>query len=487
MPDTAPGLESSLADDIARGKQKRARRRAVAALVVLAVAVAVAILTIVLDWGWYVWIAALVIVTVALAAASLRYGLVLRSAAVVAAVALVAAGVLVVRIPPITSAGWKIETGTRLIAADDDIAVTLDPATHTVRGRAIADGREVWKNSFGSSGTIRWEQVGAGALLLYADSGSSPRSTQAAVISITDGKTRWHQDVGQQEPFTANDEVVVFTGTGTGTETTTGIDLQTGKKLWTHAGGATAGSGGQSGYNVRRWVPRSDWIAIAGGPRSTPVAVLDARTGQVAAQLQPAAGNDFVIAGKTFIEFGYVRNGRRQAKGIPLAGGRSWLAEFRRSNAHELLDVVDGQARALYDTRAVYLDSETGTVREVALEDDWSVDWYHGGIGGRYIAVEQRDRERDVVARAVADTTSGELVQLDGRGQPVALTIEQFSGDTAISHTTVVDAVGAKSARYARIVEGAEQAHVSTDGNGHSESAGDVIQVDGRIVALRKD
>lgn len=482
MPDTAPGLESSLADDIASGRQQQARRRTIAALAVLAVAVVAAVLTIVLDRGWTAWIAALAVAAVALTVASLRYGPVLRIAAVVAAVALVAVGVLVVRTPPITAAGWKIGPDARLIAADDNIAVILDQDTHTVRGHAIADGREVWKNSFGSSGTVRWQQLGADAVLLYGDSGSSRPDNQAAVVSITDGKSRWQQDVGQQRPFTTNDDVVVFTGD----ETTTGFDLQTGKKLWTHARGATAGSGGQSSYNVSRWVPRSDWIAVAGGPRSKPVAVLDARTGQVAATVKPA-DNDFVIAGKTFIEFDYVKNGRRLAKGTPLAGGRSWQAEFRRAKVDELLDVVDGQARALYDTKAVYLDPETGNLREVPLDDRWSPNRFNGRTGGRYIAVEQRDRDRNVVAWAVADTVTGKLVKLDGPGQPVELEIEQFSADMSISHTTVVDAVGAESHRYARIADGAEQGQVSATEDRRFESAGDVLQLGDRILALRKD
>lgn len=491
MPDTAPGLESSLADDIARGRRQQARRRTAAALVVLAAAVVVAVLTIVLDWGWSAWIAALAIAAVALIVASRRSSPVLRTAAVVAAVALVAAGVLVVRIPPITSAGWKIGADVHLIAANDTIAVTLDSATQALQGRAIADGRELWKNSFASSGRVQWKQLGADAVLLYGDSGSSERANQAAVLSIADGKTRWQQDVGQQEPFTTNDKVVVFTGD----ETTTGLDVQTGKKLWTHAGGATAGSGGQSSYNVHRWVPRSDWIVVT-GPKSTPVAVLDAHTGQVAAGVQPK-GNDFVLAGKTFIEFSYVRDGRRLAKGTPLAGGRSWQTEFSRPRVGEVLDVVGGQARALHDKKAAYLDPENGNLREVALADNWSVNWFNGVVGGRYVAVEQRDRQHRVAARAVVDTVTGQLVNLDGPGYQVALRIEQFAGETTISHTTVVDAVGAESDRYVLIADGAEQGQVSAASGGDDDddddddrsfaSAGEVVQVNNRILALRKD
>lgn len=460
---------------------QQVRRRTVAALAVLAVAIVAAVLTVVLDWGWTAWIAALAIAAAALTVASLRYGPVLRIAAAVAAIALVAVGVLVVRIPPITAAGWKIGPDTLLIAADDNLAVILDQDTHAVRGHAIADGREVWKSSFGSSGTVRWQQLGADAVLLYLDSGSSLRDNQASVISIADGKTRWQQNVGQQTPFTTNDDVVVFTG-----DQTTAFDLQTGKKVWNHAGGATAGSAGQSSYNVSRWVPRSDWIAVASGATSRPVAVLDAHTGKVAATVKPA-DNDFVIAGKTFIEFDYTKFGHRLAKGTPLAGGRSWQADFRRAKVDEVLDVVDGQARALYDTKAVYLDPETGNLREVPLDNGWSPNRFNGRTGGRYIAVEQRDRDRNVLAWAVTDTVTGKLVKLDGPGQPAELEIEQFSAGTSISHTTVVDAVGAESHRYARIADGAEQGQVSATTDRRFESAGDVIQLGDRILALRKD
>ncbi|NEA35299.1 hypothetical protein [Streptomyces sp. SID13031] len=217
---------------------------------------------------------------------------VLRTAAVVAAVAMVAAGILGAHIPPITSAGWEAGSDTVLIAADDKLAITLTQETPALRGRAISDGRELWKNSFGSSGTVRWQQLGTNAVLLYGDSGSSQRDNQASVVSISDGKTRWQQDVGQQEPFTTNGD-----------------------------GEATAGSGGQSSYNPRRWVPRSDWIVIRGGSESTPVTVLDARTGQVAATVR-AKSNDFVVAGKSFVEFDDTKFGRRLAKGTPLAGGQ---------------------------------------------------------------------------------------------------------------------------------------------------------------------
>lgn len=301
-----------------------------AAFAVLAVAVVAAALTIALDWGWYAWIAALVMAAIALTVASLRSKPVLRTAAVVAAVALLAAGVLVVRIPPVKSAGWKAGEDTLLIAADDKLAVTLNQETHAVQGRAIADGNEVWKNSFGSSGRPRSQQLGGDSVLLFGDTGSSQRDTQAAVISIADGKTRWNENVGQQEPFTTNGEVVVFSGN----KTTTGLEVQTGKKLWTFAGEANAGSAGQSSYNPRRWVPRSDWIVIRDGARTAAATVLDVRTGRVAATVR-AAGNDFVVVGKTFVDFGYAKNGRRLAIGTPLAGGRSWQVEFGRTNGHE--------------------------------------------------------------------------------------------------------------------------------------------------------
>lgn len=459
--------------------------RRTAAFAVLAVAVVAAALTIALDWGWYAWIAALVIAALALTVASWRSKPVLRTTAMVASGALLAAGVLVVRIPPVRPAGWKAGEDAVLIAADDKLAVTLNHETHALQGRAIADGDEVWKNSFDSSGTVRSEQLGGDSVLLYDDSGSSQRDNRAAVISIADGKSRWNQEVGQQDPFTTNGEVVVFSGK----ESTTGIDVRTGKKIWTYAGEASGGSGGRSSYNTRRWVTRSDWIVIRGGARSAPATVLDVRTGRVAATMR-ATGNDFVVVGKTFVEFGYAKHGRRLATGTPLAGGRSWQAEFRRTNGHELLEVVDGKARALYDKKVVYLDPETGEVREVPIENRWSVNWYNGGVGGRYVAVEQRDRDRKITVRAVADTVTGKLVNLDGRGQTVDLTVKQHSddGDTAISRTTVVDAVGAESQRYAWITNGAEHGQLTTSDSGQRvRSAGTAVQLGDRIVVLRKD
>lgn len=121
------------------------------------------------------------------------------------------------------------------------------------------------------------------------------------------------------------------------------------------------------------------------------------------------------------------------------------------------------------------------------FEDGWSVNWFSGGVGGRYVAVEQRDRDRKITAWAVADTVTGKLVNLDGRGQPVDLAIERYSGDTAISRTTVVDAVGAESERYAWITAGAEHGQLTTPGSSRRvDSAGTAVQIDNRIVVLRK-
>ncbi|MFI5713548.1 PQQ-binding-like beta-propeller repeat protein [Kribbella sp. NPDC051620] len=462
---------------VADSKHRPASRRTVAAVVVLAAAAVLGVLTIVFDWGWPVWIATLAVGAIALVVAFLRTRPVLRSAAVLTAVALVVTGILVVRIPPMTPSGWKVEPDVRLIAADEKLAVTLDQQTGEVQGRAIDDGNQLWKNGFGGSGSTDWKQLGTDAVLLFDDSGSSQRDNRAAVISIADGKTRWSQDVGRQEPFTANDTVVVFTGD----KTTTGIDLATGKKLWTHAGEATAGSGGQGSYRPNRWVARSDWIAVRNASGSAPTAVLDVRTGQVATAVR-ATRSDFVIAGQTFVEFTYAKDGHRLAKGTPLAGGQPWSTPFGRLNGLETLDVVDGRARAVYGTKTVFLDPGTGTLREVPLDGRWSVA-LQSRVDGRYVAVEQRDRDHHVVATAIADTTTGKLVDVPGRGDQVEASIEQSSDGTAIAHTTVVDAVGGKSQRYTLISDGAEHGQVSTT-QGRFASAGDVIKVGGRITTF---
>jgi hypothetical protein len=153
-----------------------------------------------------------------------------------------------------------------------------------------------------------------------------------------------------------------------------------------------------------------------------------------------------------------------------------------------VLEVVDGKARALYDRQAVFVQPETGEVREVPLVDRWSVNWYDGRVGGRYVAVEERDRDRKVTAWAVADTVTGKLVDLEGRGQTVELTIAQHSGDTAISRTTVVDAIGAKSNRYTWITDGTDHGELTTsDSNQRVEFAGTAAQLGDRIAVLRKD
>lgn len=489
MSDTAPALAAELAaelaDDIAKGRRQRVRRRTVAALVVLAVAVVLGVLTVALDWGWFAWRLALALVAVALVVTSLRFGLVQRIAAVVTAVAVVAAGVLLVRIPPIAQAGWTVDEYVRLVAAAGDLAVTFDPGTGTFQGRATSGGDEVWKSeSFGRSG-VQAQQLGD-AMLVYF--GSKQQRGRAAIVSIADGKTSWKQDVGGQTPFTANDDVVVFTSN----TTTTGLDLRTGSKIWSYAGGATAGSAGESSYLLHRWVPGSEWIAVD-GPKSKglPAAVLDVGTGQAAASVHTTS-NDFTIAGQTFIAFGYDKQGNRVARGTPLAGGRTWSAEIPHSNVPEVLDVVDGKARALYSNQAVFITPETGALQQVPIKDDWSVAWFAWRVGGRYAVVEQRDRDRKVIAQSVADTVSGDVLKLTGQGRAVDLELAQFSTDKALLHTDVVDAVGGDCDRYTVIENDAGKVSISTRNadtfaDEHVDWAGDVIQVNQQIIPLVGD
>ncbi|TDU82419.1 putative pyrroloquinoline-quinone binding quinoprotein [Kribbella voronezhensis] len=487
MPDTAPGLDTELADDIAKGRRQQARRRTVAALVVLAVAVVLGVLTVALDWGWVVWRLSLGLAAIALAVASLRLGRLHRVAAVITAVALVAAGVLLVRIPPIAQPGWTVGEHIRLVAAAGDVAVTLDPSTGRLQGHQRSNGDNVWQSESLGLSDLELHRLGGDGLLVY--SGSERHHGQAAVVSLADGKTTWRQDVGDQAPFTANDDVVVVTSE----VMTTGLDLRSGRKVWSTPGRATAGSGGQSSYSPRRWVPRSDWIAME-SPTSKrlPATVLDAGTGQPAAVVR-AKSADFVIAGATFIEFGYDQKGRRIAQGTPLAGGRPWSAELPHSSVKELLDVVDGKARALYSNQAVFITPETGAVQTVRIEDDWSVAWFAGRIGGRYAVVEQRDPDHRVTAQTVADTVTGDVLRLPGRGHAVDLELAEFSADKAFLHTSVVDAVGGDADRYTVVEKDSAQVAITVpDGipgsaDEHFDAADDVIQVNRRIVPLAND
>ena len=135
------------------------------------------------------------------------------------------------------------------------------------------------------------------------------------------------------------------------------------------------------------------------------------------------------------------------------------MSPFVRGSVTEALDVIHDQARVLYDNKAVYINPETGAVREVKFEDDWSVNWLDGPVSGRYVVVEKRDRERRVDAQAVADTVTGE----PGRPRTAARPqIEQLSDDKAVARTSVADAVGAESSRYTLIDNGAARGQVST-------------------------
>ncbi|WP_112237116.1 outer membrane protein assembly factor BamB family protein [Kribbella monticola] len=486
MPDTAPGRDTELDEEIAKGRRQRVRRRTVVALVVLAVAVVLGVLTVALDLGWVVWRLSLGLAAIALVVASLRLGRLQRVAAVVTAVALVAAGVLLVRIPPIAQPGWTVGERIRLVAAAGDVAVTLDPSTGRLEGHKRSNGDEVWKSeSFGLS-NVTTQPLGA-SLLVYSEYDGQPG--RAAVVSIADGKTIWKQEVGEQTPFTATDDVAVFASD----TTTTGLDLRTGTKLWSYPGGATGGSGGRSSYEPRRWMPQSHWIAVT-SPKSkgVPTAVLDVRTGRPAAAVH-AAGNDFVIVGSMFVEFGYDQRENRTAQGIPLAGGKPWSVKFRRATVQETLDVVDGKARALYSDRTVLITPETGAVQEVQIKDDWSIAWFAGRIGGRYAVVEQRDTDHQVTAQGVTDTTTGDIVKLPGHGRPADLEMPAVEADKAFLHTSVVDAVGGDADRYTVVEDGTAEVvatlpdDIPGSADEHFNTTGDLIQVNQRIIPLPTD
>ena len=119
----------------------------------------------------------MLLAAIALVVTSLRFGLVLRIAAVVTAVAMVAAGVLLVRIPPITQAGWTVDEDVRLVAAVGDIAVTFDPGTGTLQGRKRSNGDEVWKSESFGLGDVKSQPLGD-AVLVYSDSERQPRPSR---------------------------------------------------------------------------------------------------------------------------------------------------------------------------------------------------------------------------------------------------------------------------------------------------------------------
>lgn len=479
MLESAEERRADLAAEIARGRVQRTRRRTARAAAALAAAVVLGALTVVFDWGWVAWSSVLAIAALALVVTSLRFGTAVRIVAVLAAAALVAVGVVAVRIPPILPPGWTVDEDEHIIAAEGDVVVVLDSDDNTMRGLASADGDELWAADPQLVGTPGSQSLGD-VVLVYSDNPSG--SAVAAVVSVVDGKIHWRRDIGELDPLSANDDVVVFTSDAE----TTGLDVGTGRTVWTHPGVATTGSGGNRD-SPRRWAPREQWAAVKSGPdsRYPAMTVINARTGKTAATVHPTS-NDFVIAGDTFIEFGYAQQ-RRVIKGTALAGGRSWVKEYNYDGNNRLFDVVDGKARVLRTDKAAFIDSVTGDVQETAIEEGWSVDWYSGTVGGRYTLVEQRDRDHRVTARAVADTVKGGLLAPKGPGTVTDARIAKISGESMVLHEDVVDAVGAESERYTFVDNGAfrGQAALPEVVEGFS-SVSNVVQVDGHVVVLDK-
>lgn len=463
---------------VARGRAERSRRRTIWAAAVLAATVLLGVLAIVFDWGWIAWGMALTGAALALLAFSLRFGPVLRIMAVVVVAALVAAGIVAIRIPPLLRAGWSLGEDERVVAVLGDVVIVLDDHQHRLRGRASADGDERWAGDPLPAGALR-SATDLGELVLI-HSAKAGGGSEAAVVSAADGKVRWRRDTAELSPFTANGEVVVFTSKAG----SAGLDLGTGRTVWSHPGRPEAGSGGNRSH-PKQWIPRSEWLAFATTPdsRHPALSVINARTGTTATTVRPDS-DDFLIAGDTFIEFGFART-RRVIRGTALAGGSSWVKEYDYDGSARLYDVVDAKARVLRDDKAAFIDPATGDVQETAIEDGWEVDWSNGEVDGRYALVARRDRDRRIAQRAVADTVKGGLLTPKGTGTVADARISNTAGGSMVLHEDVVDAVGGKSERYTFVADGAFRGQAALPEVVETfRSVGDVVQVDGRVVVL---
>lgn len=416
------------------------RGAAIAAAILGAVGVAGGAAAVVLDLGWVVWVASLVVVGLALVCALSGTR---RSALIglAAGAAVVAGGCLAVDARPPVPTGWQVLAGISPsedaddfweVGGTDEVRVLAERDRNALVGYSD-DGSVVWVNDDVAE-VEGWSAVSAGDSVVVFAAGTS--EGPAMSVSTASGETEWSAEVDAAEPFSANADVVVFTDG----ERTLAVDRRGGERVWETAGEAIASSEGRSPFNPHRWTPEAQWIVLSDeeGGRYT---VVDSRTGETAptVELDDGSHNAWVIAGDTFVTFGY-EDDRPVAVGTPLAGGSGWTTEITGGDWLESYEPVGGDVRLVNRASVQWVDGRDGELTTRELPTGWTIDTRGDIDGATVLVVQHRDRDDDSVVIGLMDSRTGDLTPLDPRVRKVSV-VDSTAGGTLV-RVGYRDAVG---------------------------------------------
>jgi outer membrane protein assembly factor BamB len=411
------------------------------------VGIGLAAASLVLDLGWVAWIAALVLVG---AAVVFTLGRTRASAIVglVVAAAIVAGGILVVNVAPPLPAKWIVlpdftapgaNESILLVGLNTDVVVVLDDDKPALVGYDF-EGHQLWSNSAANSGGYRYGVLAGASVVTYPAGGSAGG---ASVVSIATGETEWSVELGEAEPFSANDEVIVFADT----DRTFALDRQTGDPVWSLGFEPTATSEGQSSYSHRRWTSHADWVVVR-DVEASQLLVVNSRTGDIATAFpEDVFITDWAIAGDTLLTFGFEDLGERFVKGTPLTGGAEWKSPIHDFHTGAFYEAIGSDLRIVGDARVEWVDGETGDTRTVEIPAGWSFARVYSGIDGAMsLVAKRRDSEGSVTAVGVFDSVTGAFTQLEATLAGDAQVQEATPAGTLLS-LPYVDAVGGEHQR----------------------------------------
>ncbi|UFU02166.1 PQQ-binding-like beta-propeller repeat protein [Ruania suaedae] len=379
---------------------------------------AIGVASIVADLGWGLWILALAASGLALVCAlsGTRISTVIGF---VAAGGLVAAGVLVVGVPPALPPGTHAlpafmpptedRDDVTEIGRDDDLLVIMDSERSAVIGYSL-DGELTWSSEDGYAGGFRYAVHAGDSVLTYPAGGGG--GGPVVSLSTATGQTQWSVELGEAIPVAANEDVIVLADR----ERVRAVDRDSGDQRWEMAGDIAASTEGSGHHDAFRWTAHADWIVVGDRERNQ-YQVLDARTGVPAADLNPEEFSvfDWAIAGDTLITFAF-DDQQRVAVGTALRGGEGWQTEVDNFTTSVFYEPVGTDLRIATSTRVQWLDSASGELTTVEPPAGWTIPRHaHVNVDGtRTLLVVDRGSDGGVLGYGLLDSRTGELREVDG-------------------------------------------------------------------------
>ncbi len=426
--------------DAGRPRASKPSRRAGIVAVLLAVAgLAAGVASVAFDLGWALWIVALVAIGLALVLA-LSGARRLAVVGALVAVVIVAGGIIWARsAPPLPDGAIALPSamaGEDTEDVDEDVRIVIDDAEQAVVGFSL-EGERLWANTEAYAES-RSAVLTGGSVVTYGAFG--PDAAPATALSAATGEVEWSVDVGHANPFTANDEVIVFTDG----ERTVALDRVTGEPRWELAAGAYASTEGPpklyDSYDPGRWRPGAEWMVV-GDAAVGEFQVVDARTGDAVLEFTsgPTVIGRWVIAGDSFVAFD--DDVEPTATATPLNGGSGWEREVLL-DSDGYFEPIGDEVRIVHDDSVQWLDARTGELTLVEVPEGWTVStggaWLHGA---RTLVVERRDRDRNLLDVGLLDSATGDLTEVAGHPGRGARIIGNTPSGTLVS-LPYRDAVG---------------------------------------------